>query len=254
MKKFLKILLFFVFLNQFALCRELNFIHISDVSLNQENAPYLKRTIKEINSLKNIDFVVFGGNNLQNPSFDNLEIFLYLLKRLHKKTYVLLGSSDVSSSAGINKEYYLKRVNKVKRFHPKNPYYTFCKKGYLFIVMDGSKQYFRSSNGYYSKDELLFLDKTLEKNKNKSVVILQHFPLLETSSKWMETSKTENYLEILKKYNNVKLIVSGHYGENIEVEKDGIQHFVTEAYSKNHAYKIIKLDLEDDFTGSYLIK
>ena len=50
------------------------------------------------------------------------------------------------------------------------------------------------------------------------------------------------------------MIVSGHYGNNYETENDGIYHIITESYSKNSAYKIIKIDSEDDFIGTYLIK
>ena len=81
--------------------------------------------------------------------------------------------------------------------HSKKSNYTFKKRGYLFVVMDGSKQYFKSTNGYYNKDELLWLDKTLEKNKNEKVIILQHFPILENSSKWLETARIEEYQEVL---------------------------------------------------------
>ena len=54
--------------------------------------------------------------------------------------------------------------------------------------------------------------------------------------------------------NNVKMIVSGHYGDNVEVERDGIYHIITESYNKNGAYKIIKIDLQDKFIGTYLVK
>ena len=120
--------------------------------------------------------------------------------------------------------------------------------------MDGSKQYFRSSNGYYSKEELFWLNKILEKNKDKDVIILQHFPLLEAKSKWLETAKIEDYKEILDKYKNVKVIVSGHYGEEIEILQDGIYHIVTKKYSDSGAYKIIEIDLDDDFIGTYLVE
>ena len=120
--------------------------------------------------------------------------------------------------------------------------------------MDGSKQYFKSSNGYYGKEELVWLEKTLEKNKKERVIILQHFPLLENSSKWLETAKTEEYNEILKKYNNVKVIISGHYGTNEEIKKDGIYHIITENYSKRGGYKIIEIDLDYDYIGTYLVR
>ena len=82
--------------------------------------------------------------------------------------------------------------------------------------MDGSKEFFQSSNGYYSKKELVWLDDVLSKNKDKEIIILQHFPILPTKSKWLETAKIENYKEVILKYNNIKAIISGHYGINFE--------------------------------------
>ncbi len=234
---------------------EVKFIFITDIGLEKNNAYKLQETIKEMNSYKDVDFIVFGGNNLQKANIENLNFFTHLLRKINKKTVVLMGNSDVLSSSGINKDYYLKRVKRALWWrHSDKPNYTFKVNGNLFVVMDGSKQYFQSSNGYYPKSELLWLEKTLEKNKKKDVIILQHFPLLETKSKWMETSKMEDYNEILEKYKNVKVIVSGHYDDNLEITKDDIYHILTENYSNVGAYKIIEIDFKNDFIGTYLVK
>lgn len=235
--------------------QEVKFIHITDINLNTKNAYKLQETIKEINSYNDIDFVVFGGNNISKTNIDNLNTFLYLLRRVNKKTYVLLGSSDVLSSTGINKKYYFKRVRNARFLrHPSKPNYVFKSKGYIFVAMDGSKEFFQSSNGYYTKKELVWLDETLTKYIDKDVIILQHFPILPSKSQWLQSAKVENYVEVLKKHNNVKAIISGHYGENSEIKIDGIYHIITESYSKNCAYKIIQIDLGDDFISTNLVK
>jgi len=256
MKNVFKILILVsLFFNFNAYSKEVKLIHITDINLNTKNAYKLQETIKEINAYKDVDFVVFGGNNISKPNIDNLNTFLYLLKKVNKKAYVLLGSNDVLSSCGLDKEHYLKRVRRALFFkHSAKPNFVFKKNGYIFIAMDGVKQYFQSTNGYYNKAELTWLQKTLEKNKNKNIVILQHFPLLETTSKWLETPKTQDYYELLSKYKNVKVIISGHYDKNEEVKKDGITHIITENYSKSGAYKIIEIDLDYDFIATYLVK
>ena len=120
--------------------------------------------------------------------------------------------------------------------------------------MDGSKQYFQQSNGYYTKDELRWLDKTLTKYKNDDVVILQHFPITLSKSMWLQTAKVEEYIDVLRKHNNVKVMVSGHYDTNLEEKFGNINVILTENYSKNQAYKIIELDLENDYIGTFLVK
>lgn len=246
---------FFLTLNDTVNAKEVKFIHITDINLNTKNAYKLQETIKEINSYNDIDFVIFGGNNISRTNIDNLNTFLYLLKRVHKKAYVLLGSSDVFSTTGIDKKYYLKRVKKARFYlHPDKPNYVFKKKGYVFIAMDGTKQFFQSTNGYYNKNELIWLDKMLNKYKNKNVIIIQHFPILPAKSQWLQTVKIENYADVLKKHNNVKAIISGHYGENNETEIAGIRHIITESYSKAGAYKIIQIDSDDNFFATNLVK
>ena len=238
--------------------REVKFIHITDINLNTLNAGKLLKTVKEINQYNDADFVVFGGNNIAKANIDNLNAFLYILKKVNKKAIVLLGSTDVSASNGIDKKYYLKRVKKARlsrlSYHSGKTNYSFSHKDNVFIVMDGAKQYFQSANVYYSKKELLWLDKKLDKYKDKNVIILQHFPLLDAKSSWVDTAKKEEYFSVLNKHKNVKVIVSGHFGNNIEIKKDDIYHIITESYDKTGAYKIIQLDLDDDFIGTYLVK
>jgi len=254
MKRAFKILVLLgLFLNLACLSKEVKLIHITDIDLDLKHAYKLQETIKEINEHKDVDFVLFGGNNIKSANIDNLNAFCYLLKKVNKKAVVLLGSNDVLSSSGIDKEYYLKKIARSK-MHSKKPNYTFKKQGYLFVVMDGAKQYFKSSNGYYNKDELLWLDKILEKNKDEKVIILQHFPIVENSSKWLETAKIEEYREVLAKHKNVKVIISGHYDKNQELKKDDIYHIITENYSKSGAYKIIEIDLDYDFIATYLVR
>lgn len=254
-KAFLYVFCAFFLFAQSTYAKEVKFIHITDVDLNTKNAYKLQETIKEINSYNDIDFVVFGGNNISKTNIDNLNTFLYLLRRVNKKTYVLLGSSDVLSSTGINKKYYLKRVRNARFLrHPNKTNYVFKSKGYIFVVMDGSKEFFQSTNGYYTKKELIWLDETLNRYKNENVIILQHFPILPAKSQWLQCAKVENYIEVLKKHNNVKMIVSGHYGDNYEINIGGIYHIITESYSKNGAYKIIQIDLDDDFISTNLVK
>lgn len=255
-KIFCFILLFFLLqVGDFAFSKEVKFIFLSDTDINPTNAYKLQETIKEINTYNDVDFVVFGGNNIQKANVENLNYFLYLAKRLKKKTVVLLGNQDVFSTSGINKKYYMKRVRRAFLYrHPNKPNFIFKKKGCIFITMDGAKQYFKSSNGYYSKDELMWLEKQLKKYSDKNVVILQHFPLTESNSQWMQTANTEEYAKLLKQYKNVKAIVSGHYNSNKEIQTGNIYHIIVENYSKNQAYKIIELDFDNNFIGTYLVK
>lgn len=258
MKNTVKLVCFIIFFQFFASvssAREVRFIQITDANINRNNAYKLKNTVQEINHFKNIDFVVFGGNNIQKVNPENLNLFMKIAGKVNKKTIILLGSTDVSSSLGLSKETYLKRAKLARKLkHSTKPNYVFKKKNTVFVVMDGSKEYFQSSNGCYTKFELRWLEKTLKQYSNKNVVILQHFPLLPTKTRFSQTQKLEDYYEVLAKYNNVKMIVSGHYNENREEDINSIKHIITENYSKDGAYKIIQADFDKDFIATFLVK
>ena len=119
MKRLFLVLCFLALFWSAAFAKEVKFIHITDINLNTNNAYKLQETIKEINSYPDIDFVVFGGNNISKTNIDNLNTFLYLLKKVKKKSIVLLGSSDVLESSGIDKKYYLKRVKRAPQLKNK---------------------------------------------------------------------------------------------------------------------------------------
>ena len=253
----IKILFFIIFLQGVSLAQEVKFVHITDMNINNKNISGAIKTIEEINSYKDIDFVVFGGNNISKANINNLEGFIYLYKKLNKKAIVLLGSSDVAQTTGISKKYYLKRIQKESlkklHFHSSKSNYVFRKKGYIFVVMDGSKEYFPSLNGYYNLKELSWLDKTLNKYKDKNVIILQHFPIIKTKSNWLETANIEEYQKVLSKHDNVKMVISGHYDINYEKKESNIYNIITQSYHKSGAYKIIQIDLDDNFIASYIV-
>ena len=253
-KKALLILFSLFFFSSQIFAKEVKFAFLTDISLNNSNSDYLKETIKELNEMKDVDFVVFGGNNLDSAKFQYLKTFLGIVKNLNKKAYVLMGSNDLYANDGMDKDLYLLKTSKALKNHSKKPNYVFKKNDYIFVVMDGAKQYFKSSNGYYSTAELKWLDKTLTKYKNDNVIILQHFPITLSKSMWLQTAKVEEYIDVLRKHNNVKVMVSGHYDTNLEEKFGNINVILTENYSKNHAYKIIELDLENDYLGTFLVK
>ena len=129
--------------------------------------------------------------------------------------------------------------------------YVFKKGDIIFITMNGVKEIIPGPNGYYKESELLWLDKILTRYSNKKVVILQHFPLLDTHVKTHSLYKKDRYLEILRKHNNVIAIISGHYHQNREVFCNNTYHIVTPNFSNNRYYKLIEID--NGFVYTHLI-
>ena len=244
----------------FSLCCSCNaevvkFLQVTDVHLSQNNSQYLEQFVNDANTkFNNLDFIVFTGDNIDKANQKDLSTFLDIIKKLNTKPYVLLGNHDLFKSYEMTKENYMSLVRKnLGSYHSSKPNYVFIKKNIVFVVMNGVKEVIPGPNGYFRQDELVWLDKTLTKYSNKKVVILQHFPLLETKTINHNIYRKEDYEEVLKKHNNVISIVSGHYHENREEKKDGIYHIVTKNFQNNTFYKIIEIDTDNNMVYTSLI-
>ena len=73
-----------------------------------------------------------------------------------------------------------------------------------------------------------WLKEKLDLNKDKNIIILQHFPLVPPMDK--ETYFTyhpEEFLSLIEENKNIKATVSGHYGVNSEKEIGSTIHITT---------------------------
>ena len=245
MKKIFAILvLFFISSFAFVLADDMRFIQVDNLlysSKNENSKKMFAKIIDDINRQKNVEFIVFSGNNIAKPDREILTSFLKEAKKLNRPYYVILGNKDVNKAKDLSKKDYMKIVSKKNRAHKRvsAPNYVFIKKGIVFIVVDGSKDVIPTSMGYYRAETLDWLEEQLNKYADKKVVILQHFPLVPPAKKESRyTFKADEYLELLKNHNNVLAVISGHFGVNKEVEVDNILHISTAAVPK---YKIIDI-------------
>ena len=236
MNKFLSVLFMFFLLTSAVMAEDLRFVQVDGLmySPNNTSEQRIDKIITEINRQKNVSFVFFSGNNISKPNQEYLEAFLKELKKLHAPYYILLGNKDVNKQKGLGKEEYLKLVNKKLN----SPNFVFEKKGVVFIVVDGSKEVIPMAQGYYRPETVDWLDKQLA-YKDKNVVILQHFPIIPPSEKESHyTAKPEAFLKVIAKHNNIKAVISGHFGVNNEKDLKGIKFIST---AEAPVYRIIDI-------------
>lgn len=245
MKKFYILLTtFLIFATSSVFGADMRFIQVDNLfysSSNPKSQKQLENLITDINRQKNVDFIVFSGNNIASPNQKNLNGFLDAIKSLNSPYYIILGNKDVNKNKNMGKEEYMNFVRKKAKAHKKifSPNYTFEKKGLVFIVVDGSKEVLPTSIGYYKAETLDWLEEQLIKYNDKKIVILQHFPLIPPAKKETRyTYKAEEYLELLSNHNNVLAVVSGHFGVNKEQKYNNILHISTGSVP---SYKIIDI-------------
>lgn len=250
-------ILFFIFFSLCCSCnaKEVKFIQVTDTHLTQTNQQNLKDLVRDINhNYRDINFVIFTGDNLDKADKKDLMTFLDIIKRLNAKTYVIAGNHDLLKFQNMTKSDYMSAVRKkLGGYHSKKANYVFKQGNLVFITMSGVKEVFPGANGYFKNDEILWLDKKLTKYKNKNVVIFQHFPIIDSKVYGHNLYKKDDYVKVLFKHNNVIAIVSGHYHENLEVKENNIHHIITQNFTNNMSYKLITIDDETGEIYTFLI-
>lgn len=238
-----------------AKAKEIRFVQVTDTHYSTDNKyseEVLKATVKDINNLNNVSFIVFTGDNINKQNPEYLMSFIRTINKLKKPYYIIIGNHDVFRNNGLSKKQYMDIVKNNNLFYPtKKTNYVFKKKGYVFIIVDGAKEIIPNTNGYYRKDTLEWLDKKLTKYHNSPVIILQHFPLIPPKDiKSHRTYQAEAYLEMLKKHHNVIAVIAGHHHINGETMQDGIYHITSPTLLNNpHQYKIIDISTVKGFSS-----
>lgn len=230
MKKFLSVLFITLFFVSNVFARDLRFVQITDVRYSKtNNADILNKIIKDVNKQKNVDFVVFTGDNLNKPSQENLEDFVKQIKKLKKPVYILIGDRDVNRHKDLSKKQFMTYLKKkLPNYKNEDINYIFERGGILFFVADGAKDVIPSTMGYYKDDVIEWLDANLDLYPQKNVIILQHFPIVPPENKENYiTFKGDKYVEMLSNHKNVKAVIAGHFGVNKEETVNGIVHIST---------------------------
>lgn len=262
MKKFIlflfSVLVLFVFTNSKVFAENIRFVQVADAHLtvgSEYSMNVLKSAVDDINKQSGISFVVFTGDNINNPKEENLREFVSIVSKLNVPYYVVLGNHDVYKSNGLSKVRYYEILRERNLLYPqRKPNYKFTKNGFVFLVVDGAKEVIPGSVGYYREDTLAWLEKELTKNAKKDVVILQHFPVEypEGSDNRLRTHRTykvEEYQALLSKHHNVLAVISGHFHVNSENMKDGVYHISSPSIlGLPNAYKIIDIVTTKEFS------
>lgn len=212
----------------------------------------LKSAIKTINKEKDVSFVVFTGDNIDVANEADLYEFIQIANKLKLPYYVVIGNHDVYKNGGLSKVRYMEmlRENNPMFYRYRKPNYVFKKKGFVFIVTDGAKEVIPGAVGYYKADTMKWLAKQLEKNKKKTVIIFQHFPLIMIKeSESHRVYNKDEYLKLIDKYDCVKSIIAGHIHTNGEIMRNGVYHITSPSLLNDPpSYKVITISTTKGFS------
>lgn len=204
----------------------------------------LKTAIENLNK-KGLAFTIHLGDFIDRDfkSFDTLSSIWNGLK---STSYHVLGNHDFSVADSLKK-------NVAEKLNLKSRYYSFNKHQWKFIVLDGndlslhgsltaskkkqaknmldkvksdSLPYAKTYNGGLSREQLTWIKQELEiaTKENLHVAFFNHFPArpIDGHNFW----NTEEFLNLIKPYGNVKLFLNGHNHGGAYFEENGV-HFIT---------------------------
>lgn len=207
MKYFLLLCSLFILNAVSAQTKPFRFAFISDTHIGSPNGNAeedLRRTVADINSMNNIDFVVLTGDITELGKDEELLLAKHLLDSLQIKYYIIPGNHDTgwSGSGGLS-------FNKTfgdDKFH-------FMHNGIHFIGC-ASGPYVRMSDGHIPRHNMNWLANELKGiKKDEPVVFLNHYPLDNGLDNWYEV------IDLLKQKNTV-LVLCGHGHNNRPVKAE----------------------------------
>lgn len=244
---------------------ELKFAQISDVHLSDapdttykvlsHSKDLLKSAIQDVNKMKGLDFVVFTGDMVNEPTKEYYREFLTSLTDLKHSALFVFGNHDAYQDTK-NGEF-LTKSEVFEILRKSNPYQNYGKPYFAYspnaeyrvIVLDTTVGHEGSSNGTLPQDQMEFLDNEIRNNQDKIIIIFQHHPVIEPfKSADHMLLNSDDYMAILKQYEKTPIaIFTGHYHAARIVQKGNILHVVTPSLvTYPNAFRTVKITNYED--------
>ncbi|RLC48985.1 MAG: hypothetical protein DRH57_01060 [Candidatus Cloacimonadota bacterium] len=191
----------------------------------------LENAVRDINENKDIDFVIITGDILNNGRSWNLDASKFILDKLNKPYFVVIGNNDFAmpiSGIGISKTtFHTAFADNEPNF--KGGIWSYSPvKDLLLIGIDNINPI--SGGEAWTENLMKNLEKHLKSNNRKDVIILVHYPIVELN--YQKNGKllysAMEFMDLCKRY-KVSFICSGHYHYKEFQKIDSIFNFICPA-------------------------
>jgi outer membrane protein assembly factor BamB/Icc-related predicted phosphoesterase len=178
-------------------------IHVSDSAANAD----LKKTVEDINTIYDLEFVVLAGDITEMGSDEELTQAKQLLDNLDIPWYIIPGNHDTKWSESGNTSF--KKIFGDEKF-------VFEVDKYLFVGCSSGPN-MRMAPGLVPREHIVWLDSIAKvaNSQNKQIIFVNHYPLNEGLANWYEV------IDILKG-TDVKVALCGHGHRNKVYDFEGI--------------------------------
>lgn len=183
----------------------------------QESQLFLQDVVKSLNEQK-VDFTIFGGDNVEGPGRDdtNWQLFIDVVQSLNNPWNFVLGESDVSGIAPVDKmrtygpDWKGKGIESKKAYWSQEPV-----DGVHIIGLDTSRT--NSNTGDFGRTQGEWLKEDLKTHQRRFTIVFSHHPLLppppyDSGPPWDDYTVPNgaNAREIFATSKYVRLVVNGH--------------------------------------------
>lgn len=186
--------------------QEIHFAFISDTHIGSRSASQdLQKTIRDINGIPEVDFVVITGDITEMGSDQELLQAKQILDSLQKPWYVIPGNHDTKWSESGNNSF--KKIFAGERFA--------FKEGDYWFVGCNSGPNMRMAPGLVPREDIVWLDSIVAQIGDQPLIFMNHYPLDKGLANW--------YLVLDKlKEANTQVALCGHGHRNKTYDFAGI--------------------------------
>ena len=217
--------------------------------LYKESFVIFQDVMKSIKTVPELDFVVFGGDLTHNDdnALSDLPLFLDSIEDIGVKYFAILGDRDADLKDSYTKHDFCAEFRRNGFDNPELTYWVQqLNNNTLLIGLDTSIE--NKFEGKLAPEQLLWLDNTLKANSDKFIMIVMHHPAFQATAsdktvwKRFVLENSDEFLKIINKYPQVKLILSGHH-HNYAVKNIAGKLFISlpSVVTYPNSYKILKI-------------
>jgi len=186
--------------------------------LHKESLVIFQDVMKTLNKKQDLDYIIFAGDLIDNSDrqLNDLPILLDILSETKIPYYVVPGDRDVDFAADFIKRDFLDEF--CLKFEDKDKTYWIDEPASNVLLIGLDTTITNSFSGLITKDQLDWLDNKLKANKDKFTIITMHHPAFPVNSAeekllWKDflLQNSQDFLNVIQKYPQVKLVLSGHH-------------------------------------------
>lgn len=215
----------------FVPCAHLSNRKFDNWILLNESLVILQESLRQINQ-SDVDFVVFGGDTIDNQNKDlgELSTFLDLTCSLEKPYYVIFGEREARLNNSLSKEDFAVEFRrygfdqKGRTYWSHNPV-----EGVDLIGLDST--IINKMQGEISPSQLVWLSSRLGQNSRNLKIILVHHPLLPDRDlnsfytyNGFKLQNSDAVIDLFERTNKPELVLSAHHHVNLITSKNRINY------------------------------